>query len=129
MTRRHGFGDDWYAARIRAGSYDPKMVGRHFLPEHEPEPHLPLDQLRNIDDRTVDVAGDALDHAEMAERAHRLEWLDRRSRRVLEERILHEETLEAIGHDLDLTRERIRQIENEAKKRLRGPEPPNTWYW
>lgn len=48
-----------------------------------------------------------------------LSTLDPRSREILVRRS-HEETLQAIGEDLGLSRERIRQIEGEAMRRLRG---------
>jgi RNA polymerase primary sigma factor len=50
-----------------------------------------------------------------------LEALPERERRILELRFGFEGepwTLEAIGHELDLTRERVRQLEGQALARL-----------
>ena len=50
-----------------------------------------------------------------------LAQLDPRSRRVLEQRYLTPEvaTLEMLGEELGVSRERVRQIERDAKERMR----------
>ncbi len=53
-----------------------------------------------------------------------LSGLDKREERILKLRFgigeKHEHTLEEVGQDFDLTRERIRQIEEKALRKLRG---------
>jgi RNA polymerase primary sigma factor len=70
-------------------------------------------------------AADPFDEAEESLRRQgvrrALEALPERERRILELRFGFEGepwTLEAIGHELDLTRERVRQLEGQALKRL-----------
>jgi RNA polymerase sigma factor (sigma-70 family) len=48
-----------------------------------------------------------------------LSSLPRRMRSVVERRVLREETLEAIGADLGVSRERVRQIEGQGLRKLR----------
>ena len=55
-----------------------------------------------------------------------LDALPERERRILELRFGFEGepwTLEAIGHELDLTRERVRQLEARALRELRSVAP------
>ena len=57
-----------------------------------------------------------------------LDALPERERRILELRFGFEGepwTLEAIGHELDLTRERVRQLEGQALARLGGAARPD----
>lgn len=47
------------------------------------------------------------------------EHLDERERRILVQRVVNDRTLESVGKDEDLTRERIRQIQEKALDKLR----------
>lgn len=79
-----------------------------------------------IPDKRVGDPGEAAVYSNMAERTrHALETLTPREERVLRMRFGIDEakdhTLEEVGQDFDVTRERIRQIEAKALRKLRHP--------
>jgi len=84
-----------------------------------------------IEDAEAPAASDALEYQTMIETVHRaLAGLDPREARVLALRFGLAEgrphTLDEIGRDVGLTRERIRQIEKEALAKLRQPDRPDS---
>jgi len=84
-----------------------------------------------IEDFEAPAASDALEYQTMIETVHRaLAGLDPREARVLALRFGLAEgrphTLDEIGRDVGLTRERIRQIEKEALAKLREPDRPDS---
>jgi RNA polymerase primary sigma factor len=84
-----------------------------------------------IEDFEAPAASDALEYQTMIETVHRaLAGLEPREARVLALRFGLAEgrphTLDEIGRDVGLTRERIRQIEKEALAKLREPDRPDS---
>jgi RNA polymerase primary sigma factor len=84
-----------------------------------------------IEDSEAPAASDALEYQTMIETVHRaLAGLEPREARVLALRFGLAEgrphTLDEIGRDVGLTRERIRQIEKEALAKLRQPDRPDS---
>jgi RNA polymerase primary sigma factor len=84
-----------------------------------------------IEDAEAPAASDALEYQTMIETVHRaLASLEPREARVLALRFGLAEgrphTLDEIGRDVGLTRERIRQIEKEALAKLRQPDRPDS---
>ncbi len=84
-----------------------------------------------IEDFEAPAASDALEYQTMIETVHRaLAGLEPREARVLALRFGLAEgrphTLDEIGRDIGLTRERIRQIEKEALAKLREPDRPDS---
>jgi RNA polymerase primary sigma factor len=84
-----------------------------------------------IEDAEAPGAADALEYQAMIDTVHRaLAGLDPRESRVLALRFGlvggRPHTLDEIGRDVGLTRERIRQIEKEALAKLRDPEGPDS---
>jgi len=84
-----------------------------------------------IEDAEAPGASDALEYQAMIDTVHRaLAGLDPRESRVLALRFGlvggRPHTLDEIGHDVGLTRERIRQIEKEALAKLRDPDAPES---
>ena len=84
-----------------------------------------------IEDAEAPGASDALEYQTMIDTVHRaLAGLDPREARVLALRFGLAEgrphTLDEIGRDVGLTRERIRQIEKEALAKLRQPDRPDS---
>jgi RNA polymerase primary sigma factor len=84
-----------------------------------------------IEDAEAPAASDALEYQTMIETVHRaLAGLEPREARVLALRFGLAEgrphTLDEIGRDVGLTRERIRQIEKEALAKLRQPDRPDS---
>jgi RNA polymerase primary sigma factor len=84
-----------------------------------------------IEDAEAPAASDALEYQTMIETVHRaLAALEPREARVLALRFGLAEgrphTLDEIGRDVGLTRERIRQIEKEALAKLRQPDRPDS---
>jgi RNA polymerase primary sigma factor len=84
-----------------------------------------------IEDSEAPGAADALEYQTMIETVHRaLDGLEPREARVLALRFGLAEgrphTLDEIGRDVGLTRERIRQIEKEALAKLRQPGRPDS---
>jgi RNA polymerase primary sigma factor len=84
-----------------------------------------------IEDSEAPGAADALEYQTMIETVHRaLAGLDPREARVLALRFGLAEgrphTLDEIGRDIGLTRERIRQIEKDALAKLRQPDRPDS---
>jgi len=84
-----------------------------------------------IEDFEAPAATDALEYQAMIETVHRaLASLEPREARVLALRFGLAEgrphTLDEIGRDVGLTRERIRQIEKEALAKLREPDRPDS---
>ncbi|HEY0871417.1 MAG TPA: RNA polymerase sigma factor [Acidothermaceae bacterium] len=84
-----------------------------------------------IEDSEAPGASDALEYQAMIETVHRaLAALEPREARVLALRFGLAEgrphTLDEIGRDVGLTRERIRQIEKEALAKLRQPDRPDS---
>jgi len=84
-----------------------------------------------IEDSEAPAASDALEYQAMIETVHRaLAALEPREARVLALRFGLAEgrphTLDEIGRDVGLTRERIRQIEKEALAKLRQPDRPDS---
>jgi RNA polymerase primary sigma factor len=74
-----------------------------------------------IADETQDLEGDIL-HAELGQRLDEvLATLKPREARIIRMRFFSKLTLEEVGRKFDLTRERIRQIEAEAMRKLRHP--------
>jgi RNA polymerase primary sigma factor len=75
-------------------------------------------------EQPADVTALNLRHAELA---HALEQLNPRMRHVLAVRFgldgRQPQTLEEVGHDLGITRERVRQLESRALKELRAVAP------
>lgn len=88
-----------------------------------------LGELLDVED-SYDSPLDTAEEEDLAsdlERAFVCANLDRRSIEVLKRRngmapYMHEETLEEIGTALGITRERVRQIENAAIRRIKRPE-------
>ncbi|MEZ4087742.1 MAG: sigma-70 family RNA polymerase sigma factor [Candidatus Gracilibacteria bacterium] len=77
-----------------------------------------------VSDEDMDLQDEALDRKRDIEQVHKLvESLDPRDKRIIELRYgLEDEdvqTLQAIGHRFGVSRERIRQIDNEIRRRLR----------
>jgi len=84
-----------------------------------------------IEDAEAPGASDAMEYQAMIDTIHRaLAGLDPRESRVLALRFGlvggRPHTLDEIGHDVGLTRERIRQIEKEALAKLRDPDSPDS---
>jgi RNA polymerase primary sigma factor len=84
-----------------------------------------------IEDAEAPGAADALEYQAMIDTVHRaLAGLDPRESRVLALRFGlvggRPHTLDEIGRDVGLTRERIRQIEKEALTKLRDPDAPDS---
>jgi RNA polymerase primary sigma factor len=84
-----------------------------------------------IEDSEAPGASDAMEYQAMIDTIHRaLAGLDPRESRVLALRFGlvggRPHTLDVIGHDVGLTRERIRQIEKEALAKLRDPDSPDS---
>ncbi len=84
-----------------------------------------------IEDSEAPGASDAIEYRTMIDTVHRaLEGLEPREARVLALRFGLAEgrphTLDEIGRDVGLTRERIRQIEKEALAKLREPDRPDS---
>ena len=84
-----------------------------------------------IEDSEAPGASDAMEYQAMIDTIHRaLAGLDPRESRVLALRFGlvggRPHTLDEIGHDVGLTRERIRQIEKEALAKLRDPDSPDS---
>jgi len=84
-----------------------------------------------IEDSEAPGAADALEYQTMIETVHRaLAGLEPREARVLALRFGLAEgrphTLDEIGRDIGLTRERIRQIEKDALAKLRQPDRPDS---
>jgi RNA polymerase primary sigma factor len=84
-----------------------------------------------IEDSEAPGAADALEYQAMIDTVHRaLASLEPREARVLALRFGLAEgrphTLDEIGRDVGLTRERIRQIEKEALAKLRQPDRPDS---
>jgi RNA polymerase primary sigma factor len=79
-----------------------------------------------LEDRTAQAPGSELPASELVRHVHRaLEALSDRERQVLTLRygvgVEGEHTLEAVGRHLHVTRERVRQIEGRALRKLREP--------
>ena len=84
-----------------------------------------------IEDAEAQGASDAMEYRAMIDTIHRaLAGLDPRESRVLALRFGlvggRPHTLDEIGQDVGLTRERIRQIEKEALAKLRDPDSPDS---
>jgi RNA polymerase primary sigma factor len=84
-----------------------------------------------IEDAEAPGASDAMEYQAMIDTIHRaLAGLDPRESRVLALRFGlvggRPHTLDEIGQDVGLTRERIRQIEKEALAKLRDPDSPDS---
>jgi RNA polymerase primary sigma factor len=84
-----------------------------------------------IEDSEAPAASEALEYQAMIDALHRsLDALDPRESRVLALRFGlvggRPHTLDEIGHDVGLTRERIRQIEKEALAKLREGDRPDS---
>jgi RNA polymerase primary sigma factor len=84
-----------------------------------------------IEDAEAQGASDAMEYRAMIDTIHRaLARLDPRESRVLALRFGlvggRPHTLDEIGQDVGLTRERIRQIEKEALAKLRNPDSPDS---
>lgn len=119
-------GDDWYRSRIEAGhewSLVPQTHSR--LPKIEHEPWEPLSACNGLTDL---LAVDPEDSALAADLPNRIRaalrvLLPERERRIVELRFGFEGepwTLADIGHELDITRERVRQLEGQALQTLKG---------
>jgi RNA polymerase primary sigma factor len=79
-----------------------------------------------IEDKSIISASDAVISMDLAAQTHKvLATLTPREQKVLRMRFgigeKSEHTLEEVGHDFDVTRERIRQIEAKALLKLRHP--------
>ncbi|MBX6371281.1 MAG: RNA polymerase sigma factor [Acidothermus sp.] len=84
-----------------------------------------------IEDMEAPAASDALEYQAMIDTVHRaLAGLDPREARVIQLRFGlvggRPHTLDEIGRDVGLTRERVRQIEREALAKLRDPNSPDS---
>jgi RNA polymerase primary sigma factor len=84
-----------------------------------------------IEDAEAPAASDALEYQVMIDTLHRaLAALEPREARVIAMRFGlvggRPHTLDEIGRDVGLTRERIRQIEKEALAKLRDPDSPDS---
>lgn len=84
-----------------------------------------------IEDMEAPAASDALEYQAMIDTVHRaLAGLDPREARVIALRFGlvggRPHTLDEIGRDVGLTRERVRQIEREALAKLRDPNSPDS---
>lgn len=113
-------GDDWHRARLAKG-HEPVTAQGVRLPSLEEADWLPIEVAAQIAD-PFDVV-EYVEHKIVVESLRRvIAALSERERRVLEFRYGFvdgvEWTLEAIGRELDLTRERVRQIQHQALVRL-----------
>ena len=91
-------------------------AGRDLVPETELEQHRDI----SFNESAV-LAKEAEESLRRQGVRRALDALPERERRILELRFGFEGepwTLEAIGHELDLTRERVRQLEGQALSRL-----------
>ncbi len=93
---------------------------------HAPTPPLSLDALIGAEKETTlydliaeDAAADAWQAAERAEIWQAVARLPDRERRVMEMRFIAGHTLEETGNELQLTRARIKQIEDQALRKVR----------
>ncbi len=115
----------------RAFSFPPKLFAALGSAVHDVSLSEPADQRDSwsLSDRLVQDLVPAPDDLLARKSAHQdvdhaIERLDRREREVVRLRFGFEDeepwTLQAIGHRLNLSRERVRQIEVRAKAKLRG---------
>ncbi|MEK6712499.1 MAG: sigma factor-like helix-turn-helix DNA-binding protein, partial [Nitrospinota bacterium] len=79
-----------------------------------------------IEDKKAEAPQDSVIRLSLKEATHRvLQTLSPREEKVLRKRFgigaENEHTLEEVGQDFDVTRERIRQIEAKALRKLRHP--------
>ena len=82
-----------------------------------------------IKDENTDVYGDAEARLIKQDMEEELKKLTPREREIIERRFLYaKDTLEEIGEDYNLSRERIRQIEKKALEKLKKKEKIRAWH-